>query len=81
MNNVPLTIDQVAQIVGVSKAKLRHWELLYQVKPQRTEGNHRRYSQTQTEMLLKIKALYDEGFTSWGVKAKIQLITGESHAS
>jgi DNA-binding transcriptional MerR regulator len=71
MNNILFTIDQVSKTVGVSQGALRYWEQVYGIEPGRSEGNHRRYSQAQVSLLLKIKQLYDEGFAVKGIKARI----------
>jgi DNA-binding transcriptional MerR regulator len=78
MNFVPYTIDQVAQLVGVTKSALRYWEGVYGVRPERNEGNHRRYSQEQVELLLRIKSLMDEGYAVRGIKARLPESAGVS---
>ena len=69
--NIKFTIEQVAEMVGVSKSTLRKWEKVYGVHPDRNDGNHRRYRQGQVDVMLKIKALYDEGFALKGVKTRL----------
>jgi MerR family transcriptional regulator, heat shock protein HspR len=76
--NIKLTIEQVAELVGVSKSTLRQWEKVYAVHPERSAGNHRRYRQGQLDIMLKIKALYDEGFALQGIKARLQAVLEES---
>jgi excisionase family DNA binding protein len=71
MNDVLLTIDQAAQLVGITRVKLRHWELRYHIALTRTAGNHRRYSQTQVDTRFKIKNLYDAGYALKGLKARL----------
>jgi DNA-binding transcriptional MerR regulator len=70
-STIKFTIEQVADMVGVSKAALRYWEKVYDVHPDRSDGNQRRYSQEQVGALLKIKSLYDEGFAMKGIKARL----------
>ncbi len=76
MNDMLYTIEQVARRVGVTKGTLRYWEEFYGVTPERSGGNHRRYSQKQLDQMLQIKALREEGFNGRGIKARL----GENHA-
>lgn len=71
-SNIKFTIEQVAEMVGVTRATLRYWEKVYDILPDRSDGNQRRYSQSQVDTLLKIKALYDLGFAIRGIKARLK---------
>src|SRR5690348_9538446 len=53
MKDTLLTIQQAATLLGVSTRTLRRWEQKGLLKPQRTMGNQRRYSQTELETLFK----------------------------
>jgi len=67
-----MTIDQVAEMLGVSKSKLRYWERVLNLNPDRSDGGQRRYSQVQIDQLQNIKKYYDEGFATWKVKELLQ---------
>ena len=69
---IDLTIDQVSQIVGVPKTKLRYWETVFKVPIKRTEKNGRRYPQEAVDIMKKIKDLSDYGFSSRGIKARLE---------
>ena len=68
---VDFTIDQVSQIVGVPKTKLRYWEAVFAVPVKRTEKNGRRYPQEAVDIMKKIKDLSDYGFSSRGIKTRL----------
>jgi len=52
----------VTRLTGLSAGLLRIWERRYDlVKPHRTEGGHRMYTQDDLRLLLHVKALIDEG--------------------
>jgi fibronectin-binding autotransporter adhesin len=53
IKNKLYTIQQVADILGVSTKTLRRWEEKGVVKAQRTIGNQRRYTQNQVDSLQK----------------------------
>jgi CheY-like chemotaxis protein len=55
-------IDAVAEMTGIPVATLLHWEkTIGVVKPVRTQGGHRLYSQEDVERLRWLKAKVDEG--------------------
>ena len=68
---IDLTIDQVSQIVGVPKAKLRYWETVFEVPVKRTETNVRRYPQEVVDIMKRIKDLFDQGFAARGIKMRL----------
>jgi len=52
----------VTRLTGLSAGLLRIWERRYDlVKPHRTEGGHRMYTQEDLRLLLHVKSLIDEG--------------------
>lgn len=73
---IDLTIDQVAQIVGVTKSRLRYWEKVFEVPVKRTATKRRRYPQTAVDMMQRIKNLDEEGYAGRGIKRQIRLIPG-----
>jgi CheY-like chemotaxis protein len=55
-------INAVAEMTGIPTTTLRHWESTFGVvKPSRTEGGHRLYSQEDVERLRWLKGKIDEG--------------------
>lgn len=71
-NGIKYTIDQVAEFLGISKSTVRYWEKVFDIEPDRTDGNHRRYSWGQVQRFQKIKELYDQHFSTEGVRLKLQ---------
>ena len=69
---IDYTIDQVSQIVGVPKSKLRYWESTYKIPVKRTAGRNRRYPQEMVGIFQRIKELDDYGFTAKGIKRKLE---------
>jgi excisionase family DNA binding protein len=48
-----MTIDQVAQLLGVTTATLRNWDKNGKLKALRTEGKHRRYKESDVTAIRK----------------------------
>ncbi len=71
-STIKFTIEQVAEVVGVSKGALRNWEKVYNVHPDRSDGNQGRYSRDQVDTMLRIKTLYDAGYAMKGIKAQLE---------
>ena len=69
---IDLTIDQVSQIVGVPKSKLRYWESVFKVPVTRTVSKRRRYSQEAIDIMKYIEELADYGFATKGIKKKLE---------
>ena len=57
------TIGQAADLLGVQQAFLRSLDAARLLRPQRSEGGHRRYSRRQLELVVRVRALFDEGHT------------------
>ncbi len=67
-------ISVAAQLAGVHPQTLRIYEQKGLVRPQRTQGNSRRYSDADVELLRAIQALtQDEGVNLAGVKRIMEL--------
>lgn len=49
----PISIDDAAALLGVTKQTLRNWEKENKLVPARTAGNHRRYLRSQINALRK----------------------------
>lgn len=56
---------------GLSKRQIRYYEQMGLLKPTRTKGNQRRYSEIDVKRLLRIKELLKQGFDIKGIKAKL----------
>ncbi|TQR14704.1 MerR family transcriptional regulator [Psychrobacillus soli] len=58
------TIQQVADVTGLSKQVIRKWEERYElVQPNRLENGYRIYSEQDVKTLLKVKALSEQGYS------------------
>ena len=66
-------ISVAAELAGVHPQTLRIYERKGLVRPERTSGNTRRYSQADIELLRAIQALTDEGVNLAGVKRIMEL--------
>lgn len=66
-------ISVAAELAGVHPQTLRIYERKGLVRPQRTSGNTRRYSQADIDRLLVIQELTDAGVNLAGVKRIIEL--------
>jgi MerR family transcriptional regulator, heat shock protein HspR len=66
-------ISVAAQLAGVHPQTLRVYERKGLVQPQRTQGNSRRYSERDIELLRKIQELTDEGINLAGVTRILEL--------
>jgi MerR family transcriptional regulator, heat shock protein HspR len=66
-------ISVAAELAGVHPQTLRVYERKGLVQPQRTQGNSRRYSEQDIELLRKIQELTDEGINLAGVTRILEL--------
>ncbi len=66
-------ISVAAELAGVHPQTLRIYERKGLVRPHRTSGNTRRYSQEDIERLQAIQSLTDEGVNLAGVKRIMEL--------
>ncbi|HET9141792.1 MerR family transcriptional regulator [Actinophytocola sp.] len=55
------TTGQAAVLLGVQQAFLRSLDTADLVRPQRSDGGHRRYSRRQLHLAARIRELFDEG--------------------
>lgn len=71
-------IRTVAQLTALSPQRIRAWETDYGlVRPHRTDGGHRLFSQEDVERLLWIKRMVQEhGLSLQGVKRLLEESTG-----
>ena len=68
-------ISVAARILGVRTQTLRYYERLDLVKPYRTEGNQRIYSQRDVERVRRIRNLMDDlGVNLAGVEVLMKLL-------
>jgi DNA-binding transcriptional MerR regulator len=71
-------IGEVSRILGVKPHVIRYWEQEFQLKPQRKEGSHRRYTVEEIKRLEWIKSLlYEQGYTIAGAKKKIGSLSAD----
>jgi MerR family transcriptional regulator, heat shock protein HspR len=66
-------ISVAAQLAGVHPQTLRVYERKGLVQPQRTQGNSRRYSERDIELLRRIQELTEEGINLAGVTRILEL--------
>ena len=66
-------ISVAAELAGVHPQTLRVYERKGLLQPQRTEGNTRRYSQRDVDLLRRIQELTAEGINLAGVTRILQL--------
>jgi MerR family transcriptional regulator, heat shock protein HspR len=66
-------ISVAAELAGVHPQTLRVYERKGLVQPQRTQGNSRRYSEQDIELLRRIQELTDEGINLAGVTRILEL--------
>lgn len=57
------TTGQAATMLGVQEAFLRSLDTANVVRPQRSEGGHRRYSRRQLALVVRLREQLDEGHT------------------
>ena len=55
------TTGRAAELLGVQQAFLRALDTAGAVRPQRSAGNHRRYTRRQLVLALRIRKLFDQG--------------------
>jgi MerR family transcriptional regulator, heat shock protein HspR len=55
------TTGRAAELLGVQQAFLRALDHAGAVRPQRSAGNHRRYTRRQLALALRIRELFDQG--------------------
>ncbi len=79
MNTPALRIGAVARRTGVAVATLRAWESRYGVlRPARTDGGHRLYSEDDVERVLTVLRLTAQG---WSVGAAAASVTADRSPS
>jgi MerR family transcriptional regulator/heat shock protein HspR len=66
-------ISVAAELAGVHPQTLRVYERKGLVQPQRTQGNTRRYSQKDIDLLMRIQDLTNEGINLAGVMRVLEL--------
>jgi DNA-binding transcriptional MerR regulator len=71
------SIGDASRITGVSQRKLRSWEGKHIPKPERIvcgDRAYRRYTQTQINLISRIKEYQDQGFTLSASSKKAMMI-------
>jgi DNA-binding transcriptional MerR regulator len=70
-------IRTVAQMTDLSPQRIRAWETDYGlIRPYRTGGGHRLFSQEDVERLLWIKRMVERGLSLQGVKRLLEETAG-----
>jgi MerR family transcriptional regulator/heat shock protein HspR len=68
-------ISVAAELSGTTVQNLRAYERSGLLEPERTEGGTRRYSQSDVNLLLHIRALLDAGLNTAGIEHVLALET------
>jgi len=79
-SQLSFSIGQVAQHTGLPQSVLRYWETVFELlKPHKSQGGTRLFSQQDIQLILRIKdLLYEKGYTIKG--ANLQLKKDRSSA-
>lgn len=74
IEKIHFTIGEVAEQLKVAPSLIRFWEKEFtQLKPQKTEGGTRKYTQKDIQLLKRIYHLVkEEGFTLQGAKERLR---------
>ena len=76
------TIGEISKKVGVKIPTIRYYEKMgLLAKPSRSEGNQRRYTQTEMERLGFIKHARDLGFSLDAIASLLDLSNSDEHDS
>jgi DNA-binding transcriptional MerR regulator len=67
------SIGQASKLVKLPQSVLRYWETVFkQLKPQKTPGGTRKYSEDDIQTILQIKELlYEKKYTIAGARSKL----------
>ena len=67
-------VGEVSQMVGVESYVLRYWEKMFpQLKPEKDENGQRVYTQSDIDVVLRIKnLLYEERYTIDGARKRLK---------
>lgn len=67
------TVGVVAELMGVDVQVVRGWDRRGIVRPERSDGGHRRYSRADIRRLSRALALAEEGIPTAGVERILDL--------
>jgi len=73
LDSIQYTIGQVSDLTNIPQSALRYWETVFDVlRPQKSPGGNRKYSESDIKLIFRIKELlYEKGYTIKG--ANLQL--------
>jgi len=57
-------MSSAMKLTGLTARQIRYYETLSMVQPERSEGNHRKFSMNDLDILLSIKNYMEKGFTT-----------------
>lgn len=78
MNPTSYSIQQVAEITGLSKQVIRKWEDRYQIiQPRRLDNGYRMYSEDEVQTLIRLTSLTNSGMT---IKQAIEHFTKQKNS-
>ncbi|SJZ74461.1 MerR family transcriptional regulator [Selenihalanaerobacter shriftii] len=72
------SIGVVKDMTGLTGRQIRYYEKMELVKPARTKGNQRIYSQKDIERLNKVKELLDAGLNIAGIQEQLGKISNKN---
>ncbi|MGM0470885.1 MAG: MerR family transcriptional regulator [Bacillota bacterium] len=68
-------IGVVKEMTDLTRRQIRYYEEVDLIKPARTEGNQRIYSQQDIEQLKEIKKLLEQGLNIAGIKKQLGTVS------
>jgi len=67
------SVGQVAEMLGVQSAFVRRLDAEAVVRPARSAGGQRRYSQVEVQRVAQVSAMADDGFNLTGIRRILEL--------
>lgn len=64
-------ISTVVEVTGLSARQIRYYEQLGLVKPERTSGNHRRFTESDISVLQEIARLKNQGYSLQQIRSML----------
>jgi DNA-binding transcriptional MerR regulator len=81
MDAIQYTIGQVSDLTNIPQSALRYWETVFDVlKPQKSPGGNRKYSEEDIKLIFRIKELlYEKGYTIKGANLQLNQDNKSEH--
>lgn len=83
LKEIYYTIGQVSALTELPQSVLRYWESVFEnLKPEKSPGGSRQYSENDIETIKLIKSLlYEQGYTIKGAVNKLKSADGRDNLS